>query len=125
MPMRTPSKYLKKDIVLSPSKEWKYDAYLIQYVSHGKAIRYSSIEKNMKRKVVFPVRYSSATYRGLVDMKTLMEFPYIPPSSEAYLLWSLPVNVVKHMKRELIRYVLNQFDKDDMTITMLVYGLKR
>ena len=125
MPMRTPSKYLKKDIVPSPSKEWKYDAYFIQYVSHGKAIRYSSIEKNMKGNVVIPVRYSSATYRGLVDMKTLMEFPYIPPGSEAQLLWSLPVNVVKHMKREMNQYVWKQVDKDDMTITMLIYGLNR
>ncbi|MCK4665861.1 hypothetical protein KAU33_03885 [Candidatus Dependentiae bacterium] len=87
MSLRTPSKIVEIT---------HYFPYIVRYVTHGAAIKYSNIIKNLNRKPIdtssmaVPLGFTSITHIGFTSYHDLINYPNINKGSMFQLIDSLP-----------------------------------
>ena len=121
MSLRTPSKIISTTY---------YSPYIIRYVVHGAAIKYSSIVKNLNSKsldtslMAIPLGFTSITHIGFTNYHDLVNYPNINKGSMFQLIDSLPAPLVEQMrKRGKIIQDENVINKEGVVLTMFVYEL--
>ena len=118
MSLRTPSKIV--DIT-------HQFPYIVRFVTHGGAIRYSNIVKNLNRKplrasMAVPSGFNTITHIGFTSYEALGRYPNLNKGSEYQLINSLPPSLITQMlgKGEIIQGD-NVIMKDGVVLTMFVY----
>jgi hypothetical protein len=116
MALRTPSKLIAKK---------QYSNYMIRFVNHGNAIKYSSMEKNLNSKPMFvPVGYTSVGYMGIITGNDLVNYPQIYSGGQKTLIEKLPEGVRNQIIEDLKLHVKHHPLKEDTTITLFVYKMR-
>ena len=118
MSLRTPSKIV--DIT-------HQFPYIVRFVTHGGAIKYSNIVKNLNRKPLrtsmhVPSGFNTITHIGFTSYEALGRYPNLNKGSEYQLINSLPPSLITQMlgKGEMIQGD-NVIMKDGVVLTMFVY----
>ena len=122
MSLRTPSK------IIEVTQQFPY---IVRYVTHGAAIKYSNIVKNLNRKPIdtsmmaVPLGFKSITYIGFTSYVELTRYPNINKGSMFQLIDSLPTPLVDQMiaQGEKIQGE-NIIMEDGVVLTMFVYELE-
>ncbi|MCK4665858.1 hypothetical protein KAU33_03870 [Candidatus Dependentiae bacterium] len=113
MSLRTPSKIVGS-ITSVP--------YVVRFVTHGAAIKYSSIVKTLNRKrMIVPRGTTVVTYIGFTGYREIMEFPNINKGSMYELIKSLPPSVIDRMRKEGEEFADT---KEGVILTLFVYELE-
>lgn len=119
MSFRTPSKIVDTT---------HYSPYIVRFVTHGGAIRYSNIVKNLNRKridtsmMTVPSGHKTITHIGFTSYEALERYPNINKGSEYQLISSLPAPLINQMiaQGEVIQGE-NVFMQDGVVLTLFVY----
>lgn len=118
MSLRTPSKIV--DIT-------HQFPYIVRFVTHGGAIKYSNIVKNLNRKplrtsMAVPSGFNTITHIGFTSYESLGRYPNLNKGSEYQLINSLPPSLITQMlaKGEMIQGE-GVIMKDGVVLTMFVY----
>lgn len=113
MSLRTPSKIVGS--AMCPP-------YIVRYVTHGAAIKYSNITKSLKGKpMAVPWGTTSVTYIGFTGYSEIMEFPDIDKGSMYELINSLPPSLIDRMRKEGEEFADT---KEGVILTLFVYELE-
>jgi len=122
MSLRTPSKIVGTTY---------HFPYFVRFVTHGAAIKYSNIVKNLNRKPIdisgmsIQSGYKKITHIGFTSYEGLTRYPNINKGSEYQLINNLPTPLVNQMitQGEVIQGE-NVTMKDGVVLTMFVYELE-
>ena len=116
MTLRTPSKI---------RKTMYHSHFIVRFVTHGGAIRYSNIIKNLNRKsVALPRDFRTVTNIGFTSFDDLMDYPHINEGSMFNLIQSLPSPLIKEMKEKgAIIQGNDAFMKEGVVLTLFVYKI--
>jgi len=113
MPLRTPSKFVGS-ITSVP--------YIVRFVTHGAAIKYSSIVKTLnKKRMNVPLGTTTVTYIGFTGYREIMEFPDINKGSMFQLIESLPPSLIDRIRMEGENFTDMP---EGVILTLFVYQIK-
>lgn len=119
MSMRTPSK------IIDVTGQFPY---IVRFVTHGAAIKYSNIVKNLNSKPLktpfaTPLGFTGLTYMGFTGYHDLTNYPNINKGSMYQLIDKLPVPLIEEMRMKGDDIMGDMFMKDGVVLTMFVYEI--
>lgn len=122
MSLRTPSKIIDTT---------HHFPYIVRFVTHGGAIKYSNIVKNLNRKpldtfpMAIPSDFKTIIHIGFTSYEGLTRYPNMNKGSEYQLINSLPTPLVNQMiaQGEAIQGE-NVITGDGVVLTMFVYEVR-
>ena len=103
-----------------------YIPYYIRYVTHGKAIKYSNMERNLNRRgFAVPQGFRGIDYLGLISSDYLLRYPDIPKGSEYNSIKNIPNELLSQMILDVKLYLERNKLKEGVTMTLFVYKLTK
>lgn len=116
MGLRTPSKVVG---------ERAYLPYVIRYVTHGGAIKYSNIERTVNKKGMYPAQgYTKIAFLGRIGHKDLLAYPNTDRGSAYNLLKQIPNGALAQMTLDTKLYLQRNELKEGVYMTLFVYKFK-